>query len=91
MARTKNGKLTGRAASTQLAEERSARLEALIPREVDILREARVSIKVARSLLLRDNWNWPNMIEQGFVLYADTLANLIDLVNTDPQHRRVGG
>lgn len=91
MARTKNGKLTGRAAATELAEAQSARLEALIPREVDILREARVSIKVARSLLLRDNWNWPNMIEQGFDLFADTLAQLVDLVNTDPQHRRVGG
>lgn len=91
MARTKNGKLTGRAAATQLAEERSARLEAAIGFNRDILQEARVSIKVARSLLLRDNWNWPNMIEQGFVLYADTLANLIDLVNADPQHRRVGG
>jgi len=91
MARTKNGKLTGCAASTQLAEERSARLEALIPREVDILREARVSILVAKGMVKRDNWQWPHIIEQGFDLFADTLAQLVDLVNTDPQHRRVGG
>jgi len=91
MARTKNGKLTGRAAATQLAEERSARLEALLPREEDILREARVSILVAKSMVKRDNWQWPHIIEQGFDLFADTLAGLVDLVNTDPQHRRVGG
>ena len=91
MARTKNGKLTGRAAATQLAEERSARLEALLPREEDILREARVSILVAKSMVKRDNWQWPDIIVKGVELYADTLANLIDLVNADPEHRRVGG
>lgn len=91
MARTKNGKLTGRAAATQLAEERSARLEALIPREEDILQDARVSILVAKSMVKRDNWQWPDIIAKGVELYADTLAGLVDLVNTDPQHRRVGG
>ena len=91
MALSKNGKRLGRAAATELAEARSARLEALIPRDVDILQEARVSILVAKSMVKRDNWQWPDIIVKGVELYADTLANLIDLVNTDPQHRRVGG
>ncbi len=89
MARSKNGNLIGRAAATELADQRNMLLEDLFAVKRTRIDDLAVSIKVGKSMARQDNLQWPEMFARGLDLLQDIFIELMDICDTDPKHRAV--